>query len=170
MIRFARDEDREALVEQYLALNVHEHALIGDRRVDRQGRGASSATRRLALPQRLLVATAAGIVVIATTTLIQCLVFWLPRAAPFCEDLFQMFLMVAFYPQHGFSFLVRLVLFTLIPAGFVTMLPVEAVRDGDALKLLAVLAAAAFYAALAVLVFERGLKRYASGNQMLEMR
>ncbi|HET6521747.1 MAG TPA: ABC-2 family transporter protein [Geminicoccaceae bacterium] len=122
------------------------------------------------LPLLLLVATAAGVVVTATATLIQCIVFWLPGALGLCEAVFQMFLMVAFYPQHPFGFTVRVVLFTLFPTAFVTLLPVEAVRDASAPKALAVLAAAAFYAALAVAVFDRGLRRYASGNRLLELR
>ncbi|HET6522206.1 MAG TPA: ABC-2 family transporter protein, partial [Geminicoccaceae bacterium] len=87
-----------------------------------------------------------------------------------CEEVFQMFLMVAFYPQHPFGFTVRVVLFTLFPTAFVTLLPVEAVRVASAPMALAVLAAAAFYAALAVAVFDRGLRRYASGNRLLELR
>jgi hypothetical protein len=38
------------------------------------------------------------------------------------------------------------------------------------LKVVALLAASAVYAALAVIVFDRGLRRYASGNQMVELR
>ena len=100
----------------------------------------------------------------------QSLAFWLPRAATLCEELFQMFLMVCFYPQHPFGFTVRLVLFTLVPAAFVALLPVEAVREGNAWKALAVFGAAAVYAALAVVIFARGLRRYASGNRMVQWR
>jgi len=94
------------------------------------------------LPLLLLVSTAAGVVVAATAVVIQCIVFWLPAALNLCEEIFQMFLMVAFYPQHPFGFRVRLVLFTLFPTGFVTFLPVEEVREASAPKALAVVAAA----------------------------
>ncbi|WP_119461364.1 ABC-2 family transporter protein [Rhodospirillaceae bacterium SYSU D60014] len=122
------------------------------------------------LPFLLLVATAAAVVLAATAALIQCLVFWLPGAVLLCEEVFNMFLMVGFYPQHPFGFTVRLVLFTVFPTAFVTLLPVEAVREADPLKALAVLGAAVFYAGLAVTVFNRGLRRYASGNRLLELR
>jgi len=59
----------------------------------------------------LLVATAAAVVIVATMVATQSLAFWLPRAATLCEELFQMFLMVCFYPQHPFAFTMRLVLF-----------------------------------------------------------
>ena len=122
------------------------------------------------LPFLLLVATASSVVVVATMVATQCLAFWLPRAATLCEELFQQFLMVCFYPQHPFGFMARLVLFTAFPAAFVGLLPVEAVRDGDIAKALAVMAAALIYAALAAAVFARGLRRYASGNRLIEWR
>jgi ABC-2 type transport system permease protein len=81
-----------------------------------------------------------------------------------------MLLLIVFYPQNTYGFLVRLVLFTILPAAYIGLLPVEAVRDHSLLQALAVLAAAVGYAALAVWVFERGLRRYASGNRILELR
>jgi ABC-2 type transport system permease protein len=118
----------------------------------------------------LLVATAAAGVIVATMIATQSLAFWLPRAATLCEELFQMFLMVCFYPQHPFAFTIRLVLFTLVPAAFVALLPVEAVREGSVLKALAVLGGAVVYMAIATAIFARGLRRYASGNRMIEWR
>lgn len=122
------------------------------------------------LPLLLLVATAAAIVLTATVTLIHCLAFWLPGVAVLCEDVFSMFLMVAIYPQHPYSFTVRMILFTLFPTAFISLLPVEAVRDADPLKVLAMIGAAFLYGAIAVGVFQRGLRRYASGNRILELR
>ena len=122
------------------------------------------------LPALLAASTAAAVVLCATLTITQCIVFWFPRALSLCEHLFNMLLMVAYYPQHPYGFLVRLALFTVFPTAFISLVPVEAVRDHSALKALAVLGAAFVYAGLAVLVFERGLRRYGSGNRVLELR
>ena len=54
--------------------------------------------------------------------------------------------------------------------GFVAMMPVEAVRSADPVKLAACAGAAVTYAGLAWLVFEQGLKRYTSGSRILELR
>lgn len=97
-------------------------------------------------------------------------VFWLPGAALLAEEVFQKFLMVAYCPEHPFGFAVRLILPTVFPAGFVAMMPVEAVRSADPLKVVARAGAAVVYAGLAWLVFERGLKRYTSGNRIIELR
>jgi len=95
---------------------------------------------------------------------------WLPGAALLAEELFQMFMMVAYYPEHPFGFAVRLILLTVFPAGFVAMIPVEAVRDADPLKLAACAGAAFIYAGLAWRVFEMGLRRYTSGSRIIELR
>ena len=59
---------------------------------------------------------------------------------------------------------------TACSAAFVGLLPVEAVRDGDIAKALAIAAGALVYAALAAAIFARGLRRYASGNRLVEWR
>lgn len=122
------------------------------------------------LPFLLAVATAASLVVVATIVATQCIGFWLPRAATLCEELFQQFLMICFYPQNSYGTVVRLLLFTAVPSAFVALLPVEAIREADPWKALAVLAAAFVYSAIAAAIFERGLRRYASGNRMVEWR
>lgn len=122
------------------------------------------------LPLLLLVATSAAIVFAASWTVIESLVFWRPSALPLCEELFNTFLMVAFYPQHPFGFTLRLALFTVFPTAFIGLLPVEALREADPLKILAMMGAAMVYAGVAIAVFNRGLSRYASGNQLLELR
>jgi ABC-2 type transport system permease protein len=122
------------------------------------------------LPLLLAVSTAAAVILCATLTVTQCIVFWFPRALSLCEHLFNMLLMVAYYPQHPYGFLVRLALFTVFPTAFISLVPVEAVRDHSAVEALAVFGAAFAYAGLAVLVFERGLRRYGSGNRILELR
>ena len=64
----------------------------------------------------------------------------------------------------------RIVLFTVFPAAFVAFLPAEAIRHPDAANVLAMLGASVTYSLIAVAVFNRGLRRYASGNGVLERR
>jgi ABC-2 type transport system permease protein len=122
------------------------------------------------LPLLLAVSTAAAVVLGATVTITQCLPFWLAGSAALSEEIFNMLMMVIFYPQHPYGFMVRLALFTVFPTAFIALLPVEAIRHHSLLAALGVLAAAIGYGALAVHVFERGLRRYASGNRILELR
>jgi ABC-2 type transport system permease protein len=76
---------------------------------------------------------------------------------------FQAMLIMASYPLDIFGGQVKLVLFTLIPAAFVTGLPTSLLRDFDPATALALLAAAIGFASLGVGLFRLGLRRYASG-------
>lgn len=122
------------------------------------------------LPLLLLVSTAASVILGSTIVISQCLVFWRPRALRFCEQLYEMFLMVTYYPQHTYGLPARLLLLTVFPAALVGFVPVEAVRERSPLLAVALIAAAALYGALAWAIFNLGLRRYASGSGMVELR
>jgi ABC-2 type transport system permease protein len=111
----------------------------------------------------VVIATTASAIVVATMAIANALAFWLPEAAHVTEDLFNMFIMASVYPQHVFGPYLRLLLFTLFPAAFIGWVPVEAIREASPEKVLWLLGAVLLYGGLAFLVFERGLRRYASG-------
>lgn len=122
------------------------------------------------LPLLVLLSLAAGTVMTATTTAAQCVVFWWPGVLRLAEQFWEVILMITIYPQHVFGPAIRLVLFTVLPVAFMSQVPVEAIREGDPLKMLAVVLAAFVYGALAIAIFDRGLRRYQSGNQMVVNR
>ena len=64
---------------------------------------------------------------------------------------------------------VKLLLFTIIPAGFVTYLPIQALRDLSLLDAALAVAGALGVLAAGVGMFYLGLRRYESGN-LMEMR
>jgi ABC-2 type transport system permease protein len=68
------------------------------------------------------------------------------------------------YPPSLFDGVVKLLLFTLIPAGFVSYIPVEALRTMSIEKLFLAALGAIGMLALATGVFYYGLRRYESGN------
>jgi len=68
------------------------------------------------------------------------------------------------YPTTLFTGLVRVILFTAIPAGFIAYVPVRFLREWQPWQMAAVLGAAVGYSLLATFVFSRGLRRYESGN------
>ncbi len=61
-------------------------------------------------------------------------------------------------------------LLTVFPAALIGFLPAEAVRAHSSLLVAAVIGAAILYAGIALSVFNLGLRRYASGNRMVELR
>jgi len=116
------------------------------------------------------LSTGAAAIIVASLVIAHAAVFWWPRAGRLGEETLQAIIMIAVYPQHVYGMAVRVVLFTLLPVGFIALMPVEAVRDADPWKAAAVLAAAAVYGALAWRVFDRGLGRYRSGNLLVQNR
>lgn len=72
----------------------------------------------------------------------------------------------ASYPASIFDQKVKFVLFTLIPAGFISTLPVELMRAFNLAQFLQLLAGAVLFLAAGVWLFNRGLRRYESGNLM----
>lgn len=73
------------------------------------------------------------------------------------------------YPATLFEGTVKLVLYTLIPAGFVTYLPIEALRSLSWIYALLAVAGSTAVLLVGVGVFYHGLRRYSSGN-LMQMR
>ncbi|MGD9682087.1 MAG: ABC transporter permease [Candidatus Obscuribacterales bacterium] len=97
------------------------------------------------------------------------LTFFLGNAEGLAEQ--WRFSMITFstYPATLFEGVVKIILYTLIPAAFVSYLPIEALREMSLYySLLTVLGALAVLL-VGVLVFYLGLRRYESGN-LTEMR
>lgn len=122
------------------------------------------------LPLVLALATAGTVILTAMMVVIQSAAFWVPKSTGMADDLFNMLVSITVYPQHTHGFLLRMLLFTILPAAFISLLPVEALREGASWKAAATVAAALVYAWIAALIFARGLKHYASGNKFIEVR
>jgi ABC-2 type transport system permease protein len=73
-------------------------------------------------------------------------------------------IMFSMYPGSIFQGWTKLLLYTLIPAGFVSHIPVELLRQFDPVKLGALLAFTVAIWLVANWVFQTGLRRYESGN------
>jgi len=122
-------------------------------------------------PANLLVAPVAiaisASVFVSSGVLLGCTAFWLGRTDMLARQLLDYLVTFSMYPSPIFGGGVRVLLFTLIPAGFVGHLPVALLRALDAPTAAAALGGALAYAALAFVVFRRGLARYGSGNQLI---
>lgn len=103
-------------------------------------------------------------VFVAFNVLVGCLGFWIGSAEQTAYQAQQAVINFSLYPGAIFQGWVRVMMFTVIPAGFITHVPVELLRAFDP-RWLAVLIGVALGLSFAALVtFRVGVRRYESGN------
>lgn len=100
---------------------------------------------------------------LATGVIFASMAFWFGGARSLARDLMDFTLMVSTYPASIYSGWVKIVAFTILPAGFVAMAPVGLVRDPSWPAAGLAIGGAAAYGALALGLFHLGLKRYRQG-------
>src|SRR5215470_6724478 len=81
------------------------------------------------------------------------LAFWLSGARSFARELTDFMLLLSSYPGSVYSGATKLIAFTILPAGFVVLAPVEFLREPTLGHLGIAVAAAISYAAVALFVF-----------------
>jgi ABC-2 type transport system permease protein len=118
-----------------------------------------------ALPIVALAIVASAVVLVASGIVFFSLAFWLGRVETVARQLWDLLITFSLYPEPLFGGVLRLALFTLLPAGFVGYVPVRFVQRPSIADALLLTAAAAGYLAIGVVVFNRGLRRYASGSR-----
>ncbi len=91
--------------------------------------------------------------------------FWWHDVQEWATDLYFNTFIFATRPASAFKGSVRLLMFTILPVAYMTLLPVEMQISGDATLLPPLLAGTGLCAFFSYLIFKQGLKRYASGNR-----
>jgi ABC-2 type transport system permease protein len=114
----------------------------------------------------LALALMVAIIFTAFLVLLGSLAFWLGNSEGLSQQLMGALISFATYPTAIFHGAVKLLLFTVLPAGFISYFPVELLRSFRWPLFLGLLAFTLGIATLAWLVFHRGLRRYESGNQL----
>ncbi|MGQ0831920.1 MAG: ABC-2 family transporter protein [Microthrixaceae bacterium] len=111
-----------------------------------------------------------ALVVLASTTLLTgflvltgALAFFLGRSES-GELGFHSMLLLGAYPVDLFAGAIRLLLFTVVPAAFVSAIPARLVDELDAGRAIALGSAAVAFAFAATATFTLGLRRYTSGS------
>ncbi|TAK96099.1 hypothetical protein EPO05_02575 [Patescibacteria group bacterium] len=111
-----------------------------------------------------VVVLVSGVIMFSFMVLMQSLAFYVGRFEDAADQLFFLLIGFALYPQNIFHGALKVVMLTIVPAYFAATLPVELVRSFNWRWLGVLVAFAVFITALALWVFNRGLKRYESGN------
>lgn len=117
------------------------------------------------VPFALVAVAVSGLVFTASAVVMQSLAFWLGDVTELARQLWNFTLNFSLYPRPLFGGAIAFLLYTVLPAGFVGFLPVDLVREPSLGQLALALAACASWCALALAVFQAGLRRYESGSQ-----
>jgi ABC-2 type transport system permease protein len=113
----------------------------------------------------VVLAVALGVLVyVSAATTFASLAFWISGARSFARDLTDFMLLLSSYPGSVYSGASKLIVYTLLPAGFVVLAPVELVREPTLTHLAITVAAATGYTAVAICMFQLGLRRYQRGG------
>jgi ABC-2 type transport system permease protein len=81
------------------------------------------------------------------------------------RQLWELLITFSLYPEPLFGGALRLALFTVLPAGFVGYIPARVVQAPFLSDVVLLAGGAIAYMGLAVMVFEYGLRRYASASR-----
>lgn len=110
-----------------------------------------------------------GLVLMGFTVIAQSLAFFLGNSQNLSDQLCYALLTFSSYPSQLFRGVVKAALYTIIPAAFITYIPVELMREFH-WELFVGLALFAFgFIGLTIAIFYAGLRRYESGN-LFQMR
>jgi len=99
--------------------------------------------------------------------LTQSITFWLGNAEGLAQQLSNALINFSTYPTSIFSGAVKIVLFTLIPAGFIAYVPVRNLQEFSRPWFFGLLAFTAAIVLAGWAVFRAGLRKYESGNLVI---
>jgi ABC-2 type transport system permease protein len=116
-------------------------------------------------PRVALCVLASSVAFTASSVVLFSLAFWVKKTHALSRQLLDILITLSLYPEPLFGGVMRLLLFTLLPAGFVAYLPAAVVRSGSLFDLACLLGGTGFLLWLSVRIFRAGLRRYSSGSR-----
>lgn len=107
-----------------------------------------------------------GIVIAEVAVIFNSLCFWFVKGDILSDTVSSAMVNFATYPETIFKNSVRFILYTLIPVGISTYLPLRTIIEFNFINILISLGATIFLGLIAYKIFYLGLKRYSSSNLM----
>ncbi|MBF0547592.1 MAG: ABC-2 family transporter protein [Candidatus Riflebacteria bacterium] len=112
----------------------------------------------------LLMTPISAIVYVSFCVIVHSLTFFMESSEGISRFLSEAMLMFSMYPEHLFDGMARFCLFTIVPVGFMTYLPVKVVQTFSLPLFMTISVVAVMMILLARVVFQIGLRAYESGN------
>jgi len=112
----------------------------------------------------ILLALQVAFIFTAFVVLLGCLAFFLGNTEGLAQQVLGALISFSTYPMNIFTGVVRLLLFTIVPAGFVSFVPLQLLHQFTWPLLLGMAGFTILMVVLATGTFQLGLRRYESGN------
>ncbi len=115
----------------------------------------------------LVAVVVGGLLMCAVTLAAHTLTFYLGDASVIGGMVTEFLINFSIYPETIYGGVVRALMYTLVPAGFMVHVPLRLARAFSPWLAAGMFAAAGAYCAFAAWFFYRGLRRYESGNMIV---
>ena len=171
LARFIEDGDLDTLLTRPRSVLVHalgmraQPAGFGDLISGVIFIGLSGQISWRTVPVLIVVIVASALIFLACGVVFFSLAFWLGRIETVATQLWELLITFSLYPEPLFGGTLRLVLFTVLPAGFVGYMPIWILHAPSITNVAVLVSVALGYVCMAVWLFEHGLRRYASGSR-----
>ncbi|MEX1375864.1 MAG: ABC-2 family transporter protein [Eubacteriales bacterium] len=105
-----------------------------------------------------------GLLLTAVNISAHTLTFYIGNASMITGAIFEFMLTFSIYPEGIFQGFIRLVIFSILPAAFITHIPLRLVKNFSISTLAILIGFVSIFLFLSISFFNRGLKKYESGN------
>ncbi|MEM6338308.1 MAG: ABC-2 family transporter protein [Pseudomonadota bacterium] len=112
----------------------------------------------------MMFSCSGAIILTSFSILAASLTFWLKRGEEIAHNLAFSIRIASVYPEGIFNNLIKIVLYTIVPVGFIVYFPVKIILNFNFISMLFLILLALSFALIAFYVFNRGLKQYSSSN------
>lgn len=113
----------------------------------------------------LLAGLLAFVIMYALRVILSSLAFFAADTQRLGDNVFMAFLTFGSQPASIFTGWYKIVFLTIIPAGFLSLYPVELIKEHSTAAFLIMLAGSVVFSLLAVKIYALGLRHYGSGNR-----
>lgn len=115
----------------------------------------------------LLLCITGALIFSSVLVTFHALSFYAGSAEGLSQTVTEFFISFSIYPEGIFNNAVKYVLYTVIPVAFIVYIPAKLINEFSILRLLEVLGVTLLWMIIAYTVFYKGLKKYESGNLII---
>lgn len=113
----------------------------------------------------LVLGIISALLTVSVLTSIRLLAFWLGNISNAANKYTNsLFITLTIYPEQMFPKIVKFLMYTVIPAGYVAHIPVKLMKTFSFSGIVILLVSTIFFITLMFTLYSKGLKRYESGN------